>query len=82
MSTQIVKVMVPPVVAMPRGAVWASRLAAMLSGLGSKTWRALEVVGQSRARRELLRLARIHADRPEFARLLREASHRAVMSRD
>lgn len=82
MSSQTAQVMVPPPVATPRGAASVSRLFEMLLCLGNKTWRALEGVGQSRARRELLMLAERHADQPDFARQLREAAHRAVMSRD
>ncbi len=82
MPGQTVQFMVPPPVAAPRGAVWASRLIEMLLHLGNRAWCAMEAVGQARARRELLLLAERHADRPDFARQLREAAHRSVMSRD
>jgi hypothetical protein len=82
MPSQAAQVMVPPPVATPRGAAWASRLFEMLLHLGNRTWQVMEAVGQARARRELLSLAERHADQPDFARQLREAAHRAVMSRD
>lgn len=82
MSAQIARVMVPHPVAVPRGAAWASTAIDALLRLGNATWRELEAVGQARARRDSLRLARLHADRPDFARLLRDAAHRSVMSRD
>jgi hypothetical protein len=82
MPSQIAEVMVPPPVATPRGAAWASRLFETLLRLGNKTWRAMEIVGQARARRELLLLAERHADRPDFARQLRQAARRGAMSRD
>jgi hypothetical protein len=82
MSTHIAKVMVPPPVATPRGAAWAALLSQTLLRFGNKVWHAMEAAGQARAKRELLRLAERHADRPDFARQMREAAHRSVMSRD
>lgn len=82
MSASTTKVLVPPPVAVPRGAVWASASFAALSRIGQAMWRGLQAAGQARARRELLRLADLHADQPEFARQLREAAHRAAMHGD
>mgnify|MGYP003505050933 CR=1 FL=1 len=82
MSTHIAKFMVPPSVAVPRGAAWASRLFESMLRAGNTVWCALERAGQARARRELLRLAERHADQPDFARQLRDAANRAVMRGD
>jgi hypothetical protein len=82
MSTQTIKVMVPPTVAQPRAAVWPTQLLEALSSLGGGIWRALESMGQRRARNELLRLAEVHAGRPEFAQQLRDAAHRAIRRAD
>jgi hypothetical protein len=82
MSMQLAKVLVPPSVAAPRGAQWASALAVGLTRLGRRVWRALEGVGQARAARELRALAERHAHQPELAQTLRDAMHRAAMHRD
>jgi len=78
MTGQIVKVLVPPPVAIPRGAEWAASLVCGLARLGRSLWRELEKVGQARAERELQRLAR----QPEFARMLRDAMHPAAKGRE
>ncbi len=82
MSIQIAKVLVPPPVAIPRGAEWASELAATLARVGQQIWRALEAIGRARAQRALRGLAGRHPDRPEFAMALREAMNQAAMHRD
>ncbi len=76
MSAQFAKVLVPPPVAMPRGAEWVSEMASRLAHIGQEVWRALELVGQARAQRELNRLSERFAHEPELARSLRVAMHR------
>lgn len=73
---QFVKVLVPPPVAMPRGAQWASEMADSLAQVGHQMWRELESFGQARAQRELQRLSDRSAHNPELARSLRDAMHR------
>ena len=81
-TIRIAKVHVPPPVATPRGAEWASALLSAAARLGRRVWRALERVGQARAERELRGLAERHTDRPEFAAALRDSMNRAAMQRD
>ena len=73
MSVQSVKVHFPSSLAQPRGAAWAQDLSDWLAQAGRVVWRKLEASGRVRARRELQRLAWLHADRPEFARALQNA---------
>ena len=84
MSTtiQFAKVLVPPPVATPRGAEWASTLMAAMARFGRRVWRALESIGQARAQRELRGLADRYADRPELAAILRDPMNRAAMHLD
>jgi hypothetical protein len=82
MSVQFAKVFVPPPVAVPRGAEWASALADQVARIAHAVWRGLEAAGQARADRELQRLTVQCAHRPEFARTLRDAMHRSAMHRD
>ena len=81
-TIRFAKVHVPPPVATPRGAEWASALASAMARLGHRVWRALERVGQARAQRELRGLAERYADRPELAATLRDAMNRAAMQRE
>jgi len=73
MSVQSVKVHFPSSLAQPRGADWAQALSNWLMHAGRVIWRELEASGRARARSELQRLARLHADRPEFAQALHNA---------
>ena len=73
MSVQSARFLVPPLVAEPRGAVWAPAVLAWLARTGRALWRALEAIGQARANGELQRMARLYAHRPEFAAALRNA---------
>lgn len=71
-STQQIRILVPPRITAPRGAEWAARAAL---GLCRAIWRALETVGQRRAERELRLLAqRWEPFDPGLARELRAAS--------
>ncbi len=81
-TIRFAKVHVPPPVAVPRGAEWASALVSALARLGHSVWRGLERVGQARAQRELNGLAERYADRPALAANLRDAMNRAAMQRD
>jgi hypothetical protein len=82
MTTEMLRVMVPPTVVPPRGAAWAAvvalgvSIAARSLWLGARgLWRALEAIGERRAANELHRLARqCEAFDPERARLLRDAA--------
>ena len=83
MSTiQLAKVLVPPSVAAPRGAEWASTLVTGLVSTGRSLWQALERIGEARAQRELRGLAERYTHRPELAATLRNAMNRAAMQRD
>jgi hypothetical protein len=82
MSVQFAKVLVPPPVAVSRGAERASAVADKLARFAQAVWRRLEAAGQARADRELRRLASQYAHQPEFARTLRDAMHRSAMHRD
>lgn len=84
MSTTIrfAKVLVPPPVAPPRGAEWASALVAGMARAGRRVWLALESSGQARAQRALRGLAARHADQRALAAKLRDAMNRAAMHRD
>lgn len=82
MVTATVKVMVPPSPGVPRGAAWAGAAGAALARVGRWMWRALERVGESRARREMSSLAERYAHDPEIADALRNAMHRAAKSGD
>ena len=73
MSVQSVKVHLPSTLAQPRGSDWAQDLSNWLAHAGGVVWRAIEASGRARARSELQRLARLHADRPEFAQALNNA---------
>jgi hypothetical protein len=73
MSAQSVKLHFPSSLAQPRGADWAQDLSNWVAHAGRVVWRALEASGRARARGELQRLARLHADRPEFAKALHNA---------
>lgn len=73
MSVQSAKFLVPPSMTQPRGAVGVPAVPDWLARSGRAVWRALEEVGQARANAELQRLARLHAHRPEFAQMLRDA---------
>jgi len=82
MSVPTAKVLVPPPTPTPRGAEWASALAAALDRIGRSVWRGLEAAGNARADRELKRLAVQYAHRPELTQTFRDAMHRAAMHRD
>jgi len=81
MSIELTKVFVPAPFAMPGDAEWASRLATRMADIGHAAWRALEDIGESRARRELHILAERYAHHPEFAQTLRDAMPRAAFRR-
>jgi hypothetical protein len=76
MSMQPTKVLVPPPIAMPRGAKWASELATRLAQMGHTVWVALEKVGQARAQSELERLAACYPHNSELGQALRDAINR------
>ncbi len=82
MSIQFAKILVPPPVALPRGAEWVPALVARLARIGHALWRFFETVGQARAERALHRLSVQYAHQPELAQSLRDAMHRAAMHRD
>ena len=73
MSVQSIKVHFPSSLAQPRGADWAQDLSNWLAHAGRVVWSSIEASGRARARSELQRLARLHADRPEFAQALHNA---------
>lgn len=84
MSVQIAKVLVPPPVAVPRGAEWVSAVADKLARLAHAVRRGLEAAAQARADRELRRLALQYGHQPERAKhkAIREALHRSALHRD
>jgi hypothetical protein len=82
MSGQFAKFLVPPPVAAPRGAEWASAAADKLARFAHAVWRGLEAAAQARADRELRRLASQYAHQPEFAKTMRDAMHRSALQRD
>lgn len=82
MSIQFANVLVPPPVAIPRGAVWAPALVGWMMRAGRAAGCAFEATGQARADRALQKLAVGYAYRPEFAQSLRDAMHRSAMHRD
>lgn len=79
MNSTISKSMIPPAVAVPRGADWAANLAGSLANALAKAsaavWQALQAYGDRRARTHMLQLAEMYQHtRPEVAKALREAS--------
>ena len=87
MPGQLVEVLIPPVVGLPRAAGWTAEAAAwtirmqaksLLTRTGSAIWTGLERVGRSRARPELMAFAsRCEALQPELAKELRAFASRA-----
>ena len=73
MSMQFASVIVPRRIATPRGAEWMSELAVSLAQMGRKVLAALEAARETRAQRELRRLADRDANDTELARALRVA---------
>jgi hypothetical protein len=73
MSVQSIKLHFPSSLAQPEDAAWARALSTALARAGRVIWHELEASGRARARSELQRLARLHADRPEFAQALHNA---------
>jgi hypothetical protein len=76
MSAQSVKFFVSSPVARPLDAAWTQSLSNWLARAGHAVLRECEIIGRARARSELQRMARLHADCPEFARVL----HNAIQS--
>lgn len=74
MSAHSVKFFVSSPVARPQGAAWTQGVSDWLAHAGRVVWRECEAAGRARARRELQRMAQLHADRPEFAQALRDAA--------
>jgi hypothetical protein len=79
MPVLIAKVLVPPPVAVPRAAEWASAGVGALTRMGHSLWRWLEAAGRARAQPELQRLGLKYEPEPAS---LRDAMHRAAMHRD
>jgi hypothetical protein len=75
MTTQSLKVIVPPQIQAPRGAAWAAVVVLGVSLAARSLWQGLVALGERRASNELNRLARqCESFDPERARVLREAA--------